>query len=274
MSISTTPNTQGQAPAVELDVDAWRRDGFLHVPGVFDADRLAELRSWVDDVATRPYGDGGLLQHYEVGDAGPQIARSENLLDHGGFRDLIAQGTLVEMGGRLLGEPIVLYKEKINYKLSGGAGFVAHQDAPAYKFVDMHLTCMVAIDDATLDNGCLEAVAGLHDELLPDDGDGCVDPNVAVGLDWLALPMRAGDLLWFHSLAPHRSGPNLTSTTRRALFCTYNAAREGDLREQYYADKLRYFAETGAPSTRVSTVGGFDGIEPTVEQLREIGALS
>ncbi len=49
---------------------------------------------------------------------------------------------------------------------------------------------------------------------------------------------------------------------------------EGDLRDDYYADKIRYFAETGAPSTRVSTVGGFDGVEPSVEQLREIGVIS
>lgn len=257
-----------------LDIDDWERDGYLHVPGVLGPDELDELRSWVDDVAARPFGDRGLLQHYELGDDGAQIARSENLLDHGGFRALIAGGPIVEMGGTLLGEPIALYKEKINYKLAGGAGFAPHQDAPAYKFVDMHLTCMVAIDDATVENGCLELVSGMHAEMLRDNGDGVVHPDVAVDLDWHPVPMAAGDMLWFHSLAPHRSGPNRSSTMRRALFCTYNARSEGDLRADYYADKLRYFAETGAPSTRVSTVGGFDGVEPSVEQLREIGAIS
>lgn len=256
------------------DTAAWKRDGYLHVPGVLGPDELDDLRSWVDDVATRKFGDRGLLQHYELGDDGPQIARSENLLDHGGFRKLIADGPIVDMGSTLLEDPIVLYKEKINYKLAGGAGFAPHQDAPAYKFVDMHLTCMVAIDDATEENGCLEVVSGMHGEMLRDNGDGVIHPDVAADLDWQTLPMAAGDMLWFHSLAPHRSGPNCSSTTRRALFCTYNALSEGDLRADYYADKLRYFADTGAPSTRVSTVGGFDGIEPSSEQLRQIGAIS
>ncbi len=210
-----------------LDIDSWERDGYLHVPAALGDDELDELRGWVDDVAARKYGDCGLLQHYELGDDGPQIARSENLLDHGGFRDLIATGPIVDMGAALLGEPIALYKEKINYKLAGGAGFAPHQDAPAYKFVDMHLTCMVAVDAATEENGCLEVVSAMHTEMLRDNGDGVIHPDVAAELDWQTLPMAAGDMLWFHSLAPHRSGPNRSSTTRRALFCTYNAARRG-----------------------------------------------
>ena len=257
-----------------LDTAAWERDGFLHVPGVLGPQAIAAVRSWVDDIAARQPGERDLLQHYELTDRGPQIARSENLVPHPGFRALIAEGALPAMGGVLQGEPVILYKEKINYKLVGGAGFAAHQDAPAYKFVESHLTCMLAIDDATMANGCLEVVAGMYDELLPDDGDGCIHPDVAAVLDWQPLEMAAGDLLWFHSRTPHRSARNGTDQTRRALFCTYNAAVEGDLRERYYADKVRYFVETGASTARVSTVGGFDGVAPTEEQLRTIGVQS
>ncbi len=267
--------TDRLATAIDgLDVDAWNRDGFLVVPGVIDPDQLNEVRSWTDNISTRPDRDGDLLQHYERTDRGVQIARSENLVaNHDGFTALITTGFLPQMGTALIGEPVVIYKEKINYKLAGGAGFAPHQDARAYKFVDVHLTCMLAIDDSTEANGCLEFAAGMHRELLRDDGDGCIHPDVVAELDWRPCPVAAGDLVWFHSRVPHRSGANRSDTTRRALFCTYNAASQGDLRATYYADKISYLDELGAGSARVSTIGDFLGDSPTDDELRAAGIV-
>ncbi len=257
-----------------LDLAAWERDGYLHVPAVLDAVAVAELRTWVDEVSGRAPGELGLMQHYERTDSGPVLARTERLVDaHDGFRTLIAEGLLPAIAGALLGEPAVLYKEKINHKLAGGAGFAPHQDAPAYPFVDIHVSGMVAIDDATPANGCLEVVAGRHAEVLPLDERGCIAADVAAELDWRPVPVMAGDLLWFHSRAPHRSGPNRSTTTRRALFCTYNAASLGDLRRQYYDDKARVFAASGADSATVSLIGDFQGVAPSDDELRSIGVL-
>jgi ectoine hydroxylase-related dioxygenase (phytanoyl-CoA dioxygenase family) len=183
-------------------------------------------------------------------------------------------GLLPAIAGALLGEPAVLYKEKINHKLAGGAGFAAHQDAPAYPFIDAHVSGMVAIDDATRANGCLEVVAGRHDDLLLLDDRGCIAPEVVAELEWCPIPTRAGDLLWFHSRAPHRSGPNRSTTTRRALFCTYNAAALGDLRREYYDEKASVFAAEGAGSATVSLIGDFEGVAPTDDELRSIGVLA
>lgn len=258
-----------------LDLAAWERDGYLHIPGVLSDAELADLRAWTEEIATRPADRSradGLLQHYELTDRGAQIARSENLVpNHAGFAALVDRGRLPEIAAALLGEPVVTYKEKINYKLAGGAGFAPHQDARAYKFVDTHLSGMVAIDDATVENGCLEVVAGWHHELLDVDADGCIHPELVPSFEWKPVPMRAGDLLWFHSRAPHRSGPNLTRATRRGLFCTYNAAALGDLRRAYYADKQAYFAERGREAHRVSTIGDFQGRPPSADDLRAIG---
>jgi hypothetical protein len=256
------------------DRAAWHRDGWLHLRGVYDDAAVAELRRWVDDVAARRPGDDGVLQHYERTRSGVALARSERLVEvHEGWRTLLEDGALPAMAGELLGEPAVLYKEKVNYKLAGGAGFAPHQDAPAYPFVDTHLTAMVAIDDATADNGCLEVVGGRHADLLALDDDGCIHPDVAADLDFQHLPVHAGDVVWFHSRAPHRSGPNDSGTTRRALFCTYNASRLGGLRAAYYEHKQAYFAERGADTSRVSTIGDFQGVAPTDDELREIGLL-
>ena len=166
----------------------------------------------------------------------------------------------VELAGALLGEPAVLYKEKINYKAPGGAGYAPHQDAPAYRFVEVHVSCMVAVDDATVANGCLEVVSGAHGELLPTDASGCLRADVVAAMDWRPVEVRAGQVLWFHSRTPHRSGPNTSPLPRRALYPTYNAAAEGDLRAAYYERKAAELA-AAAPGGRVpvSLIGDFEG---------------
>jgi ectoine hydroxylase-related dioxygenase (phytanoyl-CoA dioxygenase family) len=174
---------------------------------------------------------------------------------------LLRVGRLVAAAGELLGEPAVLYKEKINYKLSGGAGFAPHQDAPAYRFIDTHISCMVAVDPATTKNGCLEVVSGMHAEVLPMDDVGCIRGDLAESLVWEAAELQAGQVLWFHSRTPHRSGPNLSGHDRRALYPTYNALSEGDMRDRYYEQKAAELAATKAngATVRLSLIGDFQG---------------
>jgi ectoine hydroxylase-related dioxygenase (phytanoyl-CoA dioxygenase family) len=176
------------------------------------------------------------------------------------MRRLLTEGPIVEMASELLGQPAVLFKEKINYKHPGGAGFAAHQDQVAYPQITRSVTCLLAVDAAGADNGCLEFAAGGHEVLLTPDSEGCIPRHVAAALSWTATPVEAGSLVWFHGLAPHRSGPNRTSRSRRAVYVTYNARSEGDARAAYYADKRRVLkaAPPGARE-RISLIGHFQG---------------
>jgi hypothetical protein len=247
----------GTSPAA---VAAFRSAGWVHVRAPGSDELAGRLQEWADDVA-RWGDDGGWMHHREMTDLGPALCRTENLVpDHDGIRALLCDGALVDAAGALLGEPAVLYKDKLNYKLPGGAGYAPHQDAPAYRFVDIHVSCMVAIDDAGEDNGCLEVVSGAHDRLWPVDDAGCIRADVTAAMAWEPAPVRAGDVLWFHSRTPHRSGPNRTPRPRRALYPTYNARSEGDRREDYYRQKAAELA--AAPVGEripVSLIGDFQG---------------
>jgi hypothetical protein len=236
------------------------RHGWLLVEGG-DPAVVADLQRWVDEVASWPDDGGDWLQYREMTDDGPKLCRSENFVPfHEGLRALLTTGPILEAASALLSEPAVLYKEKINYKLAGGAGYAPHQDAPAYRFVESHVSCMVAVDDASVDNGCLEVVSGRHGDLLPTDDAGCIRARIVAELDWEPVPVRAGDTLWFHSRTPHRSGPNASAQPRRALYPTYNAAREGDLRAAYYRQKLAEFAAAErSGGVQVSLIGDFQG---------------
>jgi hypothetical protein len=242
-------------------VDHFRTHGWV-LTDTLGSDGAARVRSWVEDVASWPDDGGEWLHHRELTDHGPALCRTENFTPvHPGLHDLLRNGPMVDIAGALLGEPAVLYKEKINYKLPGGAGYAPHQDAPAYPFIATHVSCMVAVDDATEDNGCLEVVSGAHAEVLATDDGGCIDPDVVTTLDWVPVPVRAGQTLWFHSRTPHRSGPNLTAVPRRAIYPTYNARSEGDLRDDYYREKLDQFRLGGRSDgkVQVSLIDDFQG---------------
>jgi ectoine hydroxylase-related dioxygenase (phytanoyl-CoA dioxygenase family) len=139
-----------------------------------------------------------------------------------------------------MGGPVVLFKDKINFKMPGGPGFTAHQDQAAgwSRYAPIFVTAMVSIDPATLENGCLEVVPGRHREgLLGEEWS----PLDETGLALRAAPTDPGDVIFFDSFAPHASKPNFTGRPRRILYLTYNLASDGDHRHHYYAEKHAAF---------------------------------
>jgi len=235
--------------------------GWLLVDTLLETE-TSEVQDWVSEISSWPDEDGEWLHYRELTEYGPKLCRTENFTPfHSGMHQFLRSGQMVAVASELLNSEAVLYKEKINYKLTGGAGYSPHQDAPAYRFIETHISCMVAVDDATEENGCLEVVSGLHHEVLPMNAKGCIEPSLVNSFHWMTVPLRAGQTLWFHSRTPHRSGPNNSQNDRRALYPTYNALSEGDLRSHYYEQKLKEFAESkeNNESVRVSLIGDFEG---------------
>lgn len=233
--------------------------GWILLHDVLDVS-VAQLQDEVSAIASWDE-EGQWLHHFEMTDFGRKLARTENFTPYSPLMfDLLRNGVISDVASQLLGEEALLYKEKINYKLVGGAGFSPHQDKPAYPFVDSVLSVMVAVDDATIENGCLFVVSGHHHELLDQDERGCLRVDVVAQLDWQPVELRAGQTLFFHALTPHRSGPNNSSRDRRALYPTYNGVSEGDLREAYYDAKRAIFREESqSDRVRLSLIGDFEG---------------
>lgn len=48
----------------------------------------------------------------------------------------------------------------------------------------------------------------------------------------------------FGSYLAHRSGANTSSKDRKAIYATYNCAAEGDLHDEYYADRQKLWPAT------------------------------
>ena len=225
------------------EIEAYRRDGFVVARGLFDRGEMEQIAAWTDEVEHWPEVAGRHMMYFEQSLLEPgtrMLNRLENFYPHHpGFAALCDGEALKGNVSSLVGEPAVLFKEKINFKLPGGDGFKPHQDQQAgwSTYAPWFVTALVSIDEATIENGCLELAAGRHKEGL-------------IGAEWTPLsqaqlgesafvncPTRPGDGVFFDSYAPHGSKPNLSAARRRVLYVTYNVASHGDHRVRYYADK-------------------------------------
>ncbi len=225
----------------------FREDGFVAVPGLFSCARLAQLTAWVDELEGQGEKRGGAWFYYEdsLRDASQKVLARIEYFDgfHAGLQAVMNGPELLGRASTLFGEPAVLFKEKINFKMPGGHGFEPHQDAQAgwEDHGGLHLTALVSIDPATVENGCLELAAGHNRRGLIGNLWEPLQGSQLDGLAFERFPTQPGDALFFDSYAPHRSAPNDTDERRRVLLVTYGRASEGDHREPYFAAKRKNF---------------------------------
>ena len=232
------------ADAVEKSqIAAFRRTGFAVVPQLFDGREVERISKWVDELETSPEIPGRQWMYFEPSRSEPGkrlLNRVENFAPfHGPLAAVCSGEPLLGAVSALFGETAVLFKDKINFKLPGGGGFEPHQDAQAgwNRYASLYVTAAVALDPATLENGCLELGHWRHrQELIGELWAPLTDAALAE-VEFVPCPMQPGDAAFFDSYLPHRSAPNATRERRRVLYITYNRASEGDQRARYYADK-------------------------------------
>jgi 2-aminoethylphosphonate dioxygenase len=227
-------------------VAQFHRDGYLLVPGMYSPEEIRRISDWTDEVAGFPEEPGKTMMYFErsQGDGSRILCRIENFVPyHEGFRQLITTRRMQQAVSELLGEPAVLFKDKINFKLPGGDGFKEHQDVQAgwNEFADLHITAMVAIDATNAQNGSLEMLPGMHQQGILGKMWAPLTDQDTGHRAYAAVHCQPGDTVFFDSFAPHRSAPNRTDAARRVLYITYNKASAGDSRAKYYADKRRNY---------------------------------
>jgi hypothetical protein len=148
----------------------------------------------------------------------------------GPARDLVGQAAVIP------------FTEKLNLKRAReGGAYVLHQDAAYWSQVTpVHAsicTAMVLMDDATVQNGCLQVAPGSHRAGLYErkvtEGFGAFEMDES-RFDLTRLtPVegKAGDVIFFGSFLVHRSFPNRSDHDRRALLFSYQPAGNPHSRE-------------------------------------------
>lgn len=235
---------------LQLTVDQVRhfdQAGFLILRA--DEHKLVDpciLRRWTCEVRDLPRENGKWMPYDEITPNGErQIMRTENFADfHKGFSGLLHGEDLTNILSQVTRDEMLLFKDKINYKLAGGNGFGAHLDAPAYDHIGQieHTTANIAVDAATIANGCVEVVPGSHRMDVELAEGGAISKKWEAGKEWVPVELGAGDLLIFGSHLAHRSASNDTTRPRASVYATYHRKSDGqDLRSRYYVDRRENF---------------------------------
>lgn len=234
------------ARLTDAQKDLFRLNGWVLARGFFDAAETALIAQWTGEILARPETPGEHMVYYEdsLQEPGRRIVqRIEYFCGYHANFDRLVNGELKAAVAGLLDEDAVLFKEKINFKLPGGAGFEPHQDQQAgwSAYAPLFVTALATIDPATLANGCLEMARGPRvSGLVGREWEPLSEAELA-GFALEPVPTEPGDVLFFDSYAPHASKPNGTDQARRILYLTYNRARDGDHRARYFADKRANF---------------------------------
>jgi phytanoyl-CoA hydroxylase len=142
--------------------------------------------------------------------------------------DRFSRGPALDAVARDLGlaEPL-LWQSMYIFKQPGIGGEVGwHQDATFFHTEPLSVTTFwFALEDATLENGCLWVEPGGHRsplrQLFVREGDAVrmekLDATPWPGNDRaIPLPVAAGTLVCFHGLLPHYSAPNRSPHSRHA----------------------------------------------------------
>ncbi len=158
---------------------------------------------------------------------------------------------LIDIATSLLGEDVDLYWNQSVFKMpEGRREFPWHQD-DGYTPVtpSPYLTLWLALNDATIENGCISVLPGSHRRgLLPHEktplGLACHapdDPDQGV-----PVPLQAGSMAVFWSLTAHKSGANVSRGPRKAYIIQYAKAALRDLRTGAPIERLTPMARGGA----------------------------
>jgi hypothetical protein len=221
-----------QRPLSEEEVAAYWRDGFVALPGFFAADEVAPLQA---ACRADPSIDGALVGLSDSTGAVQQVVSWTDLADTlvGVFPRL---ARIVEGATALIGAPVYHWHSKLSLKPPRSEGrWDWHQDY-GYWYFDGCLwpdmtSCMIAIDPATRENGCVQLVKGSHrlgrvEHTRVGQASG-VEPErlaqILARLETVHCLMQPGDAVFFHCNTLHASGANRTDGPRTLLHCSYNA---------------------------------------------------
>lgn len=152
------------------------------------------------------------------------------------YSALVHSQRIVEPLEQLLRAEVYHYHHKMMIKEPfGGGAWEWHQDFgywySGFHYPDMG-SCMIAVDRATRQNGCLQVIRGSHRLGRIEHGKVAdqtgADPQrvelILQRLDKVYCEMSPGSALFFHSNLLHRSDANNSPDPRWALICCYNTA--------------------------------------------------
>lgn len=252
--------------------DQFWRDGVLVIEDAVTVDQLAALRDvfagWVEEsrAHTHDYGetmDGRPRFDLQPGHSADvpglrRVQSPEEVSDV--YADVMRNAKTVDMCAELIGPALRFHHGKVNSKLPGTATEVKfHQDFPFQPMTnDDIITCLLFVDDVTLENGPLEVVPGTHKGPLYSHwhggrftgavADSVKDEHIN---NAVMCTGKAGSVCLMHARLLHGSAPNRSESPRTLYITTYYAEDAIELSPNHLPSTLTHEVVRGVASGRV-----------------------
>lgn len=209
----------------------YAKNGYLVVENVLTSDMLTQLRDRIAQ-AMATLASAKIPKDTEGASSNAPLRKLSALVPVDTFFRNIASlpsitGPACELSESTQG--LLLYNDQVFLKPAHcGSEKPLHQDNSYFRVEPMNqgVTCWLAIDDATIHNGCLQYIAGSHKlgllphkaikstpHLTPEDS-GYIGTETPV-------PVPAGACIFHHLLTLHSSGANTSDQSRRAWALHY-----------------------------------------------------
>jgi ectoine hydroxylase-related dioxygenase (phytanoyl-CoA dioxygenase family) len=217
----------------DQQVEDFNRDGYVIIKGFYNNDEIQKLQD-------KAFNDDSLYDRaWDKKDASGTVSKVclwQELGDD--FYSMFSRGKrLADSVEKILGEPVFHTTSKIMMKepLIGGA-WEWHQDYGYWANDNYHLypklvSCMIAINKATIENGCLEVLKGSHhigriNHNKTGDQKGADMTFVNEALkhhELVKVELEPGDTLFFHCNLLHKSNQNRSTEPRWVMIPAYCA---------------------------------------------------
>ena len=247
-------------------------DGVLVAEDAVSAKELSELKQvfegWVEDSCSYSEDYGETLDGRPRFDLQPghrpdkpalrRVQSPEEVSDI--FENVMRKARTVDYCVDLLGPNLKFHHGKVNSKLSGSATQVKwHQDFPFQPMTnDDIITCLLFLDDVTVENGPLEVVLGSHKGPLYSHWHngvftGSVDPNIITEQKnkIVSCTGKAGSVCLMHSSLLHGSAPNLSNQRRTLYITTYYAEDAIELSPNHLPSRFTHELVRGVETGKV-----------------------
>ena len=219
--------------------ERFHAEGYLILDPCLEEGELEALRERVRGIADGEVDFPESSVEYEPGASGRRMEHLRKInhpsrhdsffVDHARHPRILA--AMVD----LLGEDVKLFGDQLFMKPPGGIEKTYHQDCPYFPVRPMEvITAWVALDEVTVENGCMYVVPGSHklgavyhsEAWMVGERKDMKIPDAAIDREReRPVTLRAGGCSFHHGLIQHRSGANRTRSFRRGLATHYMTAR-------------------------------------------------
>ena len=225
------------------EIESYHQNGFFILENALTSAEVDEIRSDATRICRGEYGTD--MRNYipPPPDADEADVLSHYLCIHfphklsATMHRYMAHPAIVDVLTQVIGADVKCMQSMLFIKAAGKPGQAWHQDEDFIPTRDRSLTgAWIALDDATVENGCLWIIPGSHkagvlypQQLQDDARFDCTQESWGFPYtdeDAIPVEVKAGSIVFFNGYTLHRSLPNTRKTGyRRTLVNHYMSAQ-------------------------------------------------